>query len=571
MIQVKYRIPKSLNDFSFNPSEPVFADIETEKLYIGTRLVQLYQPGQNDDEVIILDTDIIPEADIKAFIKPMWTVWFNASYDFGTLNMTTDKFDDIFYLARLGFPFFKEYNLDKVIENLGFAGLYDGLDKKKLQKAGFVKGAYLSASQLKYSATDVVALSLLWQNETIQKWRNSIAYQVDILSLKYAIVYQQNGIMVDLPLRAKYEKEVDEDIVRLTKELPEGFNVNSPKQVKAYLGTESSDYDTLVNYSVSDKPLAEKAHTIIYMRKALKEKGYLQSINHQYMLTRFNVAGAITGRFTSSGGDLPNGFNSQQIPRRLQPLFKPETEDTKVVGLDYSTLELRIAASVFGEPVMYQELLNGEDLHTNMAALATGKKVHPDGPLGDDYDALFTGDKTKGEYVTKKDRTLAKALNFGYIYGMSAKTYQNYSLTRYALKISLDEATKLRNLYFGKYKAIKKYHDEVWKNVGKANYIYTTALGRSVHPKIGTDAINGPIQGSGSETTKLAVHYLCKEYPEALKLIFNVVHDAIYLRVPKADYDLWHERVSKAMVKGWEEICKTSIFKYKDIPMPVGD
>ena len=87
-------------------------------------------------------------------------------------------------------------------------------------------------------------------------------------------------------------------------------------------------------------------------------------------------------------------------------------------------------------------------------------------------------------------------------------------------------------------------------------------------PKLGTDGINIPVQGSEAETTKLAVHYLIKEYPEAIHLIFNVVHDAIYLRVPLGTEEMWDMRLEKAMLKGWEEISKTSLFKYKDIPMP---
>ncbi len=569
---VKYIIPNNLNEVSFNPDLPTFADIETEGLYVGTRLVQLYQPSSNDNQVVILDTDIIDLDEIKKFIKPLWTVWYNSSYDFGTLNMTTDRFDDVFYLAKTAYPFFQEYSLDKVIDKLKLGNLYEGLDKKKLQKAGFVKGAYLSAAQLRYSATDVYALSLIWDLPKIQETRDNMAYKVDIISQGYAIQYQQNGLVVDEKHRDELLEVVRQEIAAIRPLLPEGFNVNSFKQVREYLGVEKSDYDALVNFANSDDPLAPKALTIIKLKKALKEESYLLSINHPVMVTRFNVAGAITGRFSASGGDIPNGFNAQQIPRRFQPLFKADTETTSVVGLDYSTLELRIAAAIFGEPVMYEELKRGEDLHTNMAKLVTGKTVHPEkGLLGSNYDTILTGEASKEKYLTKNDRTLAKAINFGYVFGMSAKTYQNYSFVSYGVKCSLAEATRLRNLYFNKYQAIDRYHKKIWESYQKPEFFYVTALGRRVKPKMGTDAINGPVQGSGGETTKLAVHYLIKEYPGALKYIFNVVHDAIYLRVPKGDEAVWRQRLKDAMVKGWKEISKTSLFKYKDIPMPVDD
>jgi hypothetical protein len=86
---------------------------------------------------------------------------------------------------------------------------------------------------------------------------------------------------------------------------------------------------------------------------------------------------------------------------------------------------------------------------------------------------------------------------------------------------------------------------------------------------LGTDAINYATQGGVAETTKLAVHYLVKEYPIVLDYIYNVVHDAIYLRVPRGEEELWAPRLGKAMKKGWEQLCKTPMMYYKDIPMPI--
>ncbi len=168
---------------------------------------------------------------------------------------------------------------------------------------------------------------------------------------------------------------------------------------------------------------------------------------------------------------------------------------------------------------------------------------------------------------------------------MSAGTYQQYAFTNYGLELDIKDAEDLRNRYFEKYTSIKAYHNKIWGEYSKASFVYTTALGRRVKPRLGTDAINGPVQGSGAETTKLATHWLIRadcerlgldyktewEQCEVIKYIFNVVHDAIYLRVPKDAKDIWTKSLEVAMVKGWEEISKTPLFKYKDIPMPVGD
>lgn len=562
-----YRVIDSLEEVRHLATNlETFCDIETQGLYINTRLVQIYQPA-TDPMIYILDTDIIALQDIKDYIKPMWTIWYNCSYDFGTLNMTTDRFDDIFYLVRSAYPQYMEFSLDKVIVRMGHGGLYEGLDKKALQKQGFVLGAYLSVTQLKYSATDVYALALMWKDKNIQKARDILAYRVDMYSMKYAIVYQQNGIVVNQKIREEKER-LEEDIINeLTPKLPIGFNPNSYVQVRKLLMTKNSDHSALIRIALQGGERGEYAQTIIDLKRAKKGYSYLRGIDTDKMYTRYNVAGAITGRFTSSGGDMPYGFNSQQIPRPYQMIFQTDTEDTAVVHLDYSTLELRIACAVFGEEEMYKQLKRGEDLHTSMAVTVTGKPLAEGGkPIGSDFMAIGVIDTTS-KYITKKDRQDAKSVNFGFVFGMSSTRYVEYAYTQFGIVVTEERAKAIRDKYFSKYPGFKRYHAMVWNNYKDPAYIYKTALGRRVKPKLGTDGINGPVQGSGAETTKLAVHYLCTEHPEALGLIYNVVHDAIYLRVPKADKEIWVKRTQKAMLKGWSEISKTSLFKYKDIPI----
>ncbi len=387
-------------------------------------------------------------------------------------------------------------------------------------------------------------------------------------------MYQQNGLLLD---REAWRVELDlarKRKIETTDLLPYDLNVNSPKQVKEYLGTESSNAATLIGYALSGVPNAKDAEHIINLRKFTKQVKYLESINFDKMYTKFNVAGAGTGRFTSAGGDLPNGFNAQQVPRNFQYLFNSDTDTTEVVGLDYSTLELRLVAEMFGEPEMVRQLVDGEDLHTAMALLTSGKKLHPDGVQKTDI--MNTGkagslDGMGGEFITTLDRTIGKSLNFGLVFGMSATTYQGYIYANFGIELTDSQAKKFVNTYFTKYPQIQKYHRHVWNNYKKPDFYVYTALGRKIKPRLGTDGINAPIQGSGAETTKLAVHYLVKDNPDepVLKYIYNVVHDAVYLRVPKGEKDKWRELLSKAMLKAWDEIMKTDAFKYKKTPMLV--
>lgn len=538
---MQYEVVQCMEDLpKFPVNEPTFADIETDGLYINCRLIQVYQPAY--EKVYIIDTDIIDLDKAKEWLKPLWTVWHGAAYDFGTLNMTTAEFDDTLYLVRSCYPEWQDFKLDNVVAKLGFKHLYDGLDKKQMQKSGFKKGALLSEDQLRYSATDVIALSLIWENKKIKYGRNRLSYKIDIISLRYSIVYQQNGLHVS---QKDVRRELDAlvDSINENEQLLGGLNPNSPKQVKEKLGIEKSDKPTLVKLIAEGNHLAELVYN---QRRLLKRRTFLNSYNYPSVITRFNPAGAATGRFTSTGGDLPHGINAQQITRNLQYLFNQNTEDTTVVHADYSTAELRAGCSIMQDDAMYQELKAGIDLHKAAASLATGKPM---------------------EEITKDDRQKGKAVSFGKIFGQSWKSFIEFAYVNYGVVFTEEESQEIHKKYNEKYKGISAYHKARWNDYKEIPV--KTPTDRRNQARLGTDAINFATQGCIADTTKLAVHYLVKEHSEALNYIFNVVHDAIYLRVPTDEAQLWADRLVKAMKQGWKEMCKTPMLYYKDIPMPV--
>jgi DNA polymerase I-like protein with 3'-5' exonuclease and polymerase domains len=538
------------------PEEPTFADTETDGLYLEVRTIQLYQPATSP-MIYIIDTDILDLDEAKEILKPLWTVWQGANYDFGTLNMTTAKYDDTLLLARTAFPRWANmksksggtaYALDTIVERLKLGYLYEGLDKKAMQKAGFVKGAYLSSAQLQYAATDVLALSEIWKHPKIQLTREVIAYKVDMLSLGYAIEYQQNNLLVNQEaVMIEIEKLID--TIASNEEALNGLNPNSPKQVKIALGTESSDKPTLIKLIAQGGERGNTAKLVFEQRRLLKRRTFLYSYNFPYVTTRFNPAGAATGRFTSTGGDLPRGINAQQITRNLQYIFNSDTDDTIVIHADYSTAELRAATSIMRDEEMYAELKAGKDLHIVAASLASGLPE---------------------SQIDKGLRQKGKAVSFGKIFGQSWKSFIEFAYVTYGVVFTEQESQDIHNKYNSKYKGISAYHRRMWNEYKESPV--ETPLGRKNMARLGTDAINYATQGCIAETTKLAIHYLCKEHPEATKYIYNVVHDAAYLRVPRVDDEftkLWANRLVVAMKKGWTEMCKRPMLFYKDIPMPI--
>lgn len=540
---INYKICASIEEVKHFSSElETFSDIESGGLYIDTRLVQVYQPA-TDDMIYILDTDKISLETIKEWLLDKWTIWQGSNYDFGTLGITTREFDDTLLLARLAYPEWREFKLDNIVSRLGFDYLYDGLDKAALQKLGFKPGAYLSQNQLRYSATDVYALSLIWKDRRIQEAREILSYKVNKFSLMYAVQYQQNHLLVD---QKSVREELDKVEVKIKEyEIKLGvLNPNSPKQCKEALGVASTDKNTLIKLIANGNELAESIFT---QRRLMKRRTFLNSYNYPWVETRFNPAGAATGRFTSTGGDLPRGINAQQITRDLQYIFHQPTETTSVVHADFSTAELRAGCSIMKDETMYEELKAGHDLHKLAALLAM-----PDKTLAD---------------ITKADRQKGKAISFGFIFGMSAESFQEYAYVNYGVKFTLEECKMIKTNYNTKYRGISAYHKEKWNNY-KSTPV-RTPMGTANIANLGTDAINFATQGGIAEVTKLSVHYLCRDYPEAIKYIFNVVHDAIYLRTPKGVEQLWADRLAECMKKGWQEFCKLPMLFYKDIPMPV--
>ncbi len=573
---MKYKIVSSVDELpAFDKALPLFSDIETEGLYVGFRMVQFYQPETTPDVYIVdiaqMGYELIEYATqlskIKRYIMNRWTVWFNASYDLGTLNispmMNDQPVDDLFYLMKSAYPSFMDFGLKKVVRKFPETrDLYANVDEKAGAK-GFTRGAYISADDYEYAALDVYSMKILWDDARVQKIREfNLAYKVDMISQKYALIYQQTGLLVHEPSRTKELKQSYIDREKYTELLPADFNPNSWQQVRKLLGIKKSAYEDLVAYLNSDADDAALAEYIIKLKRAKKQIGYLEGLAPT-MYTKFNVAGAITGRFTAAGGDLPDGFNGQQIPRNYQYMFNKATEDTVVVHADYSTLELRLAATIFKDAGMYQLFKDGKDPHAETASDISKKPVHPDG-------AIYIGeyDEDNPDWVTSVDRQNAKAPNFGFVFGMSANTFIPYAFTNYNQKYTVDEANEVRAAYFRKYVGVGRHHKYVWDHYKKPSFIVETALGRRVKPKLGTDGINTPVQGSGAETTKLAIHYLVRDYgEEVLQYIYLTVHDAIYLRVPRGEELHWGEALEKSMLLAWTEISKTDLFFYKDIPM----
>lgn len=169
------------------------------------------------------------------------------------------------------------------------------------------------------------------------------------------------------------------------------------------------------------------------------------------LYSTFRLAGTATGRLSSGGAEGARGINLQQIPRdpRYKRLIQACPGYT-LAELDYSQIELRIAAHLSNDTRMLDIYRTGGDIHTTTAKAVTGKR-----------------------FIGKSDRTKAKAVNFGFLYGMGAASFRDYARDSYGVELSEKEAIEYRKRFFGLYSGIPKWHQRVKEEALKNGYVET--------------------------------------------------------------------------------------------------
>jgi DNA polymerase I-like protein with 3'-5' exonuclease and polymerase domains len=197
--------------------------------------------------------------------------------------------------------------------------------------------------------------------------------------------------------------------------------------------------------------------------------------------------------------------------------------------VDYSQIELRIAAKISGDTEMLSAYTEVRDLHTLTAQSLTGR-----------------------EEVTKDDRKLAKAVNFGLLYGMGAKGLQAYALNSYGVEMNPEEASLYRLRFFETYSGLKKWHERERRAWLRSETETRTLNGRRrMDVQRLTDRLNSPVQGTGADGLKLALALLWERRSECTGAVpVLVCHDEIVVECDieqAADAKVWLE---KAMIEG---------------------
>ena len=309
------------------------------------------------------------------------------------------------------------------------------------------------------------------------------------------------------------------------------WNWNSPKQViEAFSlqGVKLSDTkgETLSRY---EHPLAK---ALLEYRKTSKLVGtygpnLLKFVEEGRIYGSWWQNGAGTGRMASSSPNLQN------LPPEVRRYVKAPAGRVLVVA-DYSQIELRIAAKIAGEERMLAAFANGENIHTSTARSLTGR-----------------------EEVTKQERKLAKAVNFGLLYGMSPGGLRNYARASYGVEMTKEEAERYWQHFFETYPGLRAWHDREYLQLKKHGSTETRTLTgrrRTGVTKL-TERLNSPVQGTGADGLKLSLALLYErrgECPGAVPIL--AVHDEVVVECPEEQAEEVKAWLVKAMVDGMEEV-----------------
>ena len=380
-------------------------------------------------------------------------------------------------------------------------------------------------------------------------------HEVELPLIEALAGMEREGINLDVQGLNEFSAQLQEDITKVDAEIQAlagtKFNISSPKQVGEILfeylkiidkpkKTKTGQYATgedILSKLEGKHPIVAK---ILDYRELVKLKStYVDTLpllvneKTKRIHTTFNQVVAVTGRLSSDNPNLQNIPIRTERGRQIRKAFIPRNEEYTLLSADYSQIELRIVASISGDPNMCEAFNLGKDIHT-----ATAAKV-------------YGIDESE---VTKEMRYKAKSVNFGIIYGQGAFGLADN------LNIPRAEAKQLIDNYFAQYTSIKTYMDNEI-NFAKEHGYVQTLLGRkrwlkdinsnnaTVRSFAERNAINAPIQGSAADMIKVAmvnIHNELKSMNIKSRMILQV-HDELVFDVYKPELELIKPIIEKHM------------------------
>ena len=384
---------------------------------------------------------------------------------------------------------------------------------------------------------------------------SKIFYDIEIPMINVLSEMEAEGIKIDTSYLKKLDKEFEDDLEKLKKEIfkkcGEEFNLNSPKQ----LGEILFDKLKLVSkpkktktgqYSTSEEVLSSLANDHRIIENILEWRS-LDKLQNTYVKSLPNEVSNLTNRIhssfnqtvTATGRLSSNNPNLQNIPirtdngQKIRKAFIPRNNDYIIMAADYSQIELRVIASMSNEENMIDAFVNNQDIHT-----ITASKIYNVDP----------------ENVSREQRGNAKTVNFGIIYGVSA-----FGLSQQT-DLNRSESKQMIDNYFLNYPGLKKYMSDQIDFARNNGYVETIMGRRRYLQNINSqnnmlrsgaerNAINAPVQGSAADIIKIAMININSEFKkQSLKSkMLLQVHDELVFDVHNSEKDMIQDIVKTTM------------------------
>ena len=373
--------------------------------------------------------------------------------------------------------------------------------------------------------------------------QKSLFYDMEMPLIYVLADMEKYGIKVDKAALLAYQKRLGESLDGMEEEIyalaGEKFNINSPKQLGVILFEKlglKGGKKTKTGYSTAADVLEKlrTAHPIVerilhYRQLAKLKSTYADGLlavmdaETEKIYSTFNQTITATGRISSTEPNLQNIPVRLELGRELRKIFIPESAEFCFLDADYSQIELRVLAHISGDESLIAAFKSNQDIHRMTASQV--------------FHVPF-------DEVTPLQRSNAKAVNFGIIYGKGA-----FSLGQ-DLGISRKEAEEYINAYFARYPKIKTFMEDTIKNGAKNGYVSTLWNRRRNMPELQSSnfmqraageraAMNMPIQGTAADMIKLAmikVHRALQEGGYRSRLILQV-HDELLIEAYKEEKD----------------------------------
>ena len=418
--------------------------------------------------------------------------------------------------------------------------------------------------QIEYAKQMALAMLKLqeMQRDLIRKQNMEfLTYMVEMPLTPILADMEKRGVLADKSQLDSLNQIMLQEINELEEQIYqysfEKFNINSSQQLSdvlfnqlklpvgkklasGYYSTAAGELERLremhpiIDLIIEYREVSKLNSTFVAgLRKSIKpHDGRIHTTYHQTLTS--------TGRLSSSDPNLQNIPIRSERSKAIREVFVA-APGHKLIGADYSQIELRLLAHLSGDPDLIQAFNDGIDIHSNTAMKMFDKKI---------------------DEITARERALAKTVNFSIIYGVTP-----FGLSQ-DLKSSVEMATEYINSYYEHYSKVKPYLDSLIEKAKKDGYVETMFGRRRYIPELNSSqfhtrnfgeraAMNAPLQGSAADLIKLAMNRIDRILQEQnlqARLILQV-HDELIIELPEDEV----EQVSLILQNGMESVAQLKV------------